>query len=135
LPTRSALIGPWTSSTGSSSNEPFPGHPLCQRPRTSPRTLCVTGTGTSYIEPGSPWQTPWVESYGSRVRDELLSIEQFDTLLEAQVFVADWREETTRTVPIRHSACSPLPSSPNDGGPKHRFSSRNGWAAHHSPSR
>ena len=45
------------------------------------------GTGTSYIEPGSPWQNPWVESYGSRIRDELLAIEQFDTLLEAQVLV------------------------------------------------
>ena len=49
------------------------------------------GTGTSYIEPGSPWQNPWVESYGSRMRDELLAIEQFDTLLEAQVLIADWR--------------------------------------------
>ena len=37
------------------------------------------GTGTSYIEPGSPWENPWVESYGSRMRDELLAIEQFDT--------------------------------------------------------
>ena len=37
-----------------------------------------TGTNTSYIEPGSPWQNPWVESYGGRMRDELLSIEQFD---------------------------------------------------------
>jgi putative transposase len=37
--------------------------------------------GTSYIEPGSPWENPWVESYGSRIRDELLAIEQFDTLL------------------------------------------------------
>ncbi len=32
-----------------------------------------TGAGTSYIDPGSPWQNPWVESYGSRMRDELLS--------------------------------------------------------------
>jgi putative transposase len=52
-----------------------------------------THTGTSYIEPGSPWQNPWVESYNSRIREELLSIEQFDTLLEARVLVADWREE------------------------------------------
>ena len=51
------------------------------------------GAGTSYIDPGSPWQNPWVESYGSRMRDELLSIEQFDTVLEAQVLVADWRVE------------------------------------------
>jgi putative transposase len=61
-----------------------------------------TGTGTSYIEPGSPWQNPWVESYGSRIRDELLAIEQFDTLLEAQVLVADWREQYNNYRP--HSA-------------------------------
>lgn len=42
-----------------------------------------TRTGTSYIEPGSPWQNPWVESYNARMREELLSIEQFDTKLEA----------------------------------------------------
>ncbi|GAA3227948.1 hypothetical protein GCM10020256_39710 [Streptomyces thermocoprophilus] len=40
-----------------------------------------TSTRTSYIEPGSPWQNPWVESYGGRMRDELLAVEQFDTLL------------------------------------------------------
>ncbi len=65
-----------------------------------------TGAGTSYIGPGSPWQNPWVESYGSRVRDELLSIEQFDTLLEAQVLVADWREEYNTYRP--HSALGML---------------------------
>ena len=32
-----------------------------------------TNTNTSYIDPGSPWQNPWVESYGSRMRDELLA--------------------------------------------------------------
>jgi transposase InsO family protein len=52
-----------------------------------------TGPGTSYIEPGSPWENPWVESYGSRMRDELLAIEQFASLLEAQVLVGDWRTE------------------------------------------
>ena len=65
-----------------------------------------TGTGTSYIEPGSPWQNPWVESYGSRIRDELLSLEQFDTLLHAQVLVADWREEYNTYRP--HSALGML---------------------------
>jgi putative transposase len=38
-----------------------------------------TGAGISYIDPGSPWQNPWVDSYGSRMRDELLAIEQFDS--------------------------------------------------------
>lgn len=64
------------------------------------------GAGTAYIDPGSPWQNPWVESYGSRMRDELLSIEQFDTLLEAQVLVADWREEYNTYRP--HSALDML---------------------------
>ena len=64
------------------------------------------GTGASYIEPGSPWQNPWVESYGSRMRDELLAIEQFDTLLEAQVLVADWWTEYNTYRP--HSALNML---------------------------
>jgi putative transposase len=65
-----------------------------------------TGTGTSYIDPGSPWQNAWVESYGGRTRDELLAIEQFDTLLEAQVLVADWRTEYNTYRP--HSALGML---------------------------
>jgi putative transposase len=69
-----------------------------------------TGTGTSYIDPGSPWQNPWVESYGSRMRDELLAIEQFDTLLEAQVLVSDWRQEYNTYRP--HSALKML--TPNE---------------------
>jgi len=64
------------------------------------------GAGTSYIEPGSPWQNPWVESYGSRMRDELLAIEQFDSLLEAQVLIADWRDEFNSYRP--HSALAML---------------------------
>jgi transposase InsO family protein len=65
-----------------------------------------TNAGASYIEPGSPWQNPWVESYGSRIRDELLAIEQFDSLLEAQVLVADWRDEYNHYRP--HSALGML---------------------------
>jgi transposase InsO family protein len=80
-----------------------------------------TTTGTSYIEPGSPWQNPWVESYGSRIRDELLSVESFDTLLEAQVLVADWRTEYNCYRP--HSALGML--SPDD------FAER--WRRDHQP--
>jgi putative transposase len=47
----------------------------------------------SYIEPGSPWENPYVESFNSRVRDELLNIEEFGSLLEAQVVVETWRNE------------------------------------------
>ena len=38
-----------------------------------------SGAERSFIEPGSPWQNPFVESFGSRVRDELLSVETFDS--------------------------------------------------------
>jgi putative transposase len=64
------------------------------------------GCGTSYIEPGSRSENPWVESYGSRMPDKLLAIEQFDTLLEAQVLVADWRTEYNTYRP--HSALGML---------------------------
>ncbi len=71
------------------------------------RDWCRFGhAGTAYIDPGSPWQNPWVESYGSRMRDELLAIEQFDSLLEAQVLVADWRTEYNEYRP--HSALGML---------------------------
>jgi putative transposase len=60
------------------------------------------GAGTSYIEPGSPWQNPYVESFGSRLRDELLAVEAFTTLLEARVLVEDWRIEYNTVRP--HSA-------------------------------
>ncbi len=64
----------------------------------------IAGAGTSYIEPGSPWENPFVESFGSRVRDEVLSIEAFDTLLEAKVVVEDWRIEYNTIRP--HSSLS-----------------------------
>ena len=85
------------------------------------------GAGASYIEPGSPWQNPWVESYGSRMRDELLAIQQFDTLLEAQVLVADWRTEYNTYRP--HSALgmlTPRSSRTSGDGPTHP-SSHSGW--------
>jgi putative transposase len=58
--------------------------------------------GISYIEPGSPWENPYVESFNGRVRDELLNIEDFATLLEAQVVVEAWRIEYNTYRP--HSA-------------------------------
>jgi putative transposase len=58
--------------------------------------------GSAYIEPGSPWQNPYVESFGSRVRDELLSVEPFSCLAEARVMVEDFREDYNERRP--HSA-------------------------------
>ena len=58
------------------------------------RDWCAfSGAGSSYIEPGAPWENPYVESFNGRLRDELLAVEQFDTLVEAQVLTEDWRIE------------------------------------------
>lgn len=58
------------------------------------REWCRLGkTGTAYIEPGSPWQNPYVESFNARMRDELLNTEVFTCLEEAQVLAADWRTD------------------------------------------
>jgi putative transposase len=59
-------------------------------------------TGTAYIDPGSPWQNPYVESFNSRLRDELLNVELFTSLDEAKVLAADWREDYNANHP--HSA-------------------------------
>lgn len=48
---------------------------------------------TAFIEPGAPWQNGYNESFNGRFRDEFLTTEQFDTLLEAQVLAEDWRTE------------------------------------------
>jgi putative transposase len=65
-----------------------------------------SGAGASYIDPGSPWQNPYVESFGSRVRDELLAVEQFSCLAEAQVLIEDWRQDYNEHRP--HSALGML---------------------------
>jgi putative transposase len=49
------------------------------------------GTGAIFIDPGSPWQNAWIESFNGRLRDELLNLWQFDSLLEARVIIEDWR--------------------------------------------
>ena len=65
-----------------------------------------SGTGASFIEPGSPWQNAYVESLNSRIRDELLNQELFHTLLEAQILAEDWRIDHNRHHP--HSALGML---------------------------
>lgn len=64
------------------------------------------GTGTVYIDPGSPWQNAYVESFHSRVRDELLDIEEFSGLAEARVLTEDWREDYNHRRP--HSSLGML---------------------------
>ncbi|MGE3328497.1 MAG: IS3 family transposase [Acidimicrobiia bacterium] len=49
------------------------------------------GVNTVFIDPGSPWQNAWIESFNGRFRDELLNGWQFDSLREARVIIEDWR--------------------------------------------
>jgi putative transposase len=62
----------------------------------------ANGTECVFIDPGSPWQNAWIESFNSRLRDELLNLWQFDSLLEAQVLIGDWRIDYNENRP--HSA-------------------------------
>ena len=66
--------------------------------------------GTLFIEPGSPWENGYVESFNGRLRDELLNGEIFDTLTEAKVLVERWREEYNRFRP--HSSLGYRPPAP-----------------------
>ncbi len=63
--------------------------------------------GSAYIEPGSPWQNAYVESFGSRIRDELLAVEIFSCLAEAKIMVEDWRQDYNEHRP--HSALGMQP--------------------------
>ena len=60
------------------------------------------GTDTVFIDPGSPWQNAWIESFNGRLRDEHLNGQRFDSLFEAQVLTEDWRMDYNLNRP--HSA-------------------------------
>ena len=51
------------------------------------------GSATTFIDPGSPWQNAHIESFNSRLRDEKLNGYLFESLIEAQVVLGDWRHE------------------------------------------
>ena len=67
------------------------------------------GVDTVFIDPGSPWQNAWIESFNGRLRDEFLNGWQFDNLLEAQVLIEDWRIDYNENRP--HSAHGDLTPS------------------------
>jgi transposase InsO family protein len=52
-----------------------------------------SGIGTLYIEPGSPWENGYAESFHARLRDELLDLEIFETVAEARTLATRWRLE------------------------------------------
>ena len=65
---------------------------------------------TLFIEPGSPWENGYIESFNGKLRDELLDREVFDTLHEARVLIEGWRKEYNQVRP--HSSLgyrSPAP--------------------------
>ncbi len=74
------------------------------------------GAHTLFIEPGSPWENGFVESFNGKFRAEFLNRELFDTLLEAQIVVERWRHEynTIRS----HNSLEYRPPAPEAVQPK-----------------
>lgn len=65
---------------------------------------------TLFIEPGSPWENGYCESFNSKLRDELLNVEIFTTLREAQVLIESWRRHYNAVRP--HSSLGYRPPAP-----------------------
>ena len=65
---------------------------------------------TLFIEPGSPWENGYIESFNGKLRDELLNGEIFYTLWEAKVLVERWRKHYNRIRP--HSSLGYKPPAP-----------------------
>jgi putative transposase len=72
--------------------------------------LAKVGTGTLYIEPGSPWENGYCESFNGKLRDECLNGEIFYSLKEAQIVIEQWRIEYNTKRP--HSALGYRPPAP-----------------------
>ncbi len=68
------------------------------------------GIGTLYVEPGSPWENGYIESFHSRLRDELMNTTEFETLSHARACGVAWREDYNDYRP--HSSLGGLP--PNE---------------------
>jgi putative transposase len=68
------------------------------------------GVKTLFIEPGSPWENGYIESFNGKMRDELLNREIFTTLYEAKVLIEQWRREYNHVRP--HSAKNNQPPAP-----------------------
>jgi putative transposase len=68
------------------------------------------GVRTLFIEPGSPWENGYVESFNGKLRDELLNGEIFYTLREAKVLIESWRKHYNTKRP--HSALGYRPPAP-----------------------
>ena len=72
--------------------------------------IAAVGATTAYIEPGSPWENGYCESFNSKLRDELLDGEVFYSLAEAKVVIESWRRHYNSNRP--HSALGYRPPAP-----------------------
>ena len=72
--------------------------------------IAAVGSKTAYIEPGSPWENGYVESFNAKLRDELLDGEIFYSLKEAQILIEAWRRHYNAIRP--HSALRWTPPAP-----------------------
>ena len=72
--------------------------------------LQKVGVQALYIEPGSPWENGYIESFNGKLRDELLNGEIFYTLTEAKVLIERWRREYNTIRP--HSSLGYMPPAP-----------------------
>ena len=70
----------------------------------------AVGAKAAYIEPGSPWENGYCESFNARFRDELLDGEIFYGLREAQILIEKWRKHYNTKRP--HSALGYRPPAP-----------------------
>jgi transposase InsO family protein len=74
---------------------------------------------TLFIEPGSPWENGYIESFNGKLRDELLNGEIFTTLLEAKVLIENWRREYNTIRP--HSSLGYKPPAPETVMPNNGY--------------
>ena len=72
--------------------------------------IAAVGARTAFIEPGSPWENGYCESFNSKLRDELLNGEIFYSLAEAQIVIETWRRFYNTKRP--HSSLGYQPPAP-----------------------
>jgi len=77
--------------------------------------LASVGAKTLYIEPGSPWENGYCESFNGKLRDELLNGEIFYSLKEAKVVIGQWRHHYNTVRP--HSSLRYRPPAPQTFAP------------------
>ena len=85
-------------------------HRLGQRLDCVRQWLARLQLGTLYVEPGSPWENGYIESFNGKLRDELVNGEIFGMLLEAKVLIERWPIEYKTHWP--HSALGHRPPGP-----------------------